>query len=133
VLPPDAVVAADGAIVLPKDSAVTIDPDLTVASSGGEDLERATVNASGYTVFTPAPAALTGQAARVIRVRDGSGGEALISALVATTSSCRSARLGARRQRAAIARARLAARLRRRAASRASSSARLIAPFSSGE
>jgi hypothetical protein len=46
VLPPDAVVAADGAIVLPKDSAVTIDPDLTVASSGGEDLERATVNAS---------------------------------------------------------------------------------------
>jgi hypothetical protein len=90
VLPRDAVVAADGAIVLAKDSAVTIDPDLTVVSSGGEDLERATVNASGYTVFTPAPAALTlqGQAARVIRVRDGSGSEARL-ALVGRTLRAR--------------------------------------------
>lgn len=86
VLPPDAVVAADGAIVLPKDGAVTIDPDLTVVSSGGEDLERATATASGYTVFTPAPAAFTlqGQAARMIRVRDESGAEARL-ALVGQT------------------------------------------------
>lgn len=78
-LPPGAVVANDGSIVLPPEGSLRMDATgLSAVTSPGQDVPSAIMAARSRTAFTPAPATfgLAGHRVRVVRLRDQTGSEA---------------------------------------------------------